>query len=199
MMKNGVLFLFLALLFCAGCVKQEVEYTKKWGFGFKDKVNYPKLKEYDLTLELRPGTRTFKAGYPAELTFILCNRSKKALRIPEWYKFDPNNLRLQCQIWHPGSDKPSPDRWLDLSHPVKRPIWRYPLTIQPGEQVFVSTKLDLVANLVVTPGSERRFFVKGALNLKSVDVEAPVTYITVLPGKRPEMPPKNSKKQPSAQ
>ena len=82
-MKYTAFFAFFCLVFCAGCVQQEVEYTKKWGFGFKDKVNYPKLKDYDLTLELSSGTRKFKAGYPAELTFILCNRGKKALRIPE--------------------------------------------------------------------------------------------------------------------
>ena len=193
-MKIGLLFLIVSLVVCAGCVKQEVEYTKKWGFGFKDKVNYPKLKNYDLTLELSSGTRKFKAGYPAELTFILCNRSKQPLRIPEWYKFDPNNLRIQCQVWLPGTEKPAPDAWLDLSAPVKRPVWRYPITIQPGERIFVSTKLDFISKLVVSPGAERRFFVKGALNLKSVDVAAPVAYITVLPGRKPEMPPKSNKK-----
>ena len=80
--------------------------------------------------------------------------------------------------------------WLDVSLPVKRPVWRYPITIKPGEQIFVSTRLDFISNLIVTPGTERRFFVKGALNLKSVDVTAPDTYITILPGKRPVRPPK---------
>ena len=44
------LFAF-CLLFVTGCVEQEIEYTKKLGFGFKDKVNYPKIKDHRLTLE----------------------------------------------------------------------------------------------------------------------------------------------------
>ena len=198
-MKYTAFFAFFCLVFCAGCVQQEVEYTKKWGFGFKDKVNYPKHKDYDLTLELSSGTRKFKAGYPAELTFILCNRGKKALRIPEWYKFDPNNLKIQCQVWLPGTQKPDPSMWLDVSIPVKRPVWRYPVTLKPGERIFVSSRLDFISNLIVTPGTERRFFVKGSLNLKSVDVSAPESYITILPGKRPEKPQKSDKKAAAVQ
>lgn len=182
-----------AVFLCAGCVKQEVEYTKKWGFGFKDKGSYPKLKGYDLSLELSPGARKFQAGVPGELIFILHNRGKKALRIPEWFKFDPNNLKVQCQIWLPGTDAPEKNMWLDVSLPVKRPIWRYPMVIPAGEKIFVSTNLAFLGSLVVPPGTERRYFIKGRLNLKSVDVEAPVTYITVLPG-QPPMPAKNAEK-----
>ena len=182
-----------ALVLLAGCTKQELEYTKKWGFGFKDKGNYPKLKNYNLTLELSPGTRRFPAGQPGELTFILCNKGKNAVRIPEWFKFDPNNLQIQCQIWLPGADAPEPGMWLDVSVPVKRPIWRYPVTLAPGEKIFVSMNLDFLSKLIVSPGSERRYFIKAKLNLKSVDVSAPVVYVTILPGKAPAMPEKNKK------
>lgn len=187
-MKNRIFLLALTVLFFAGCVKQEVEYTKKWGFGFKDKGNYPKLKNYDLTLELSPGAREFAAGSPGELVFILRNRGKKQVRIPEWHKFDPNNLSVQCQIWLPGTKGPEPDMWLDISQPVKRPIWRYPVTIPPGGSLFVSTRLDFPANLVITPGTQRRYFIKAKLNLKSVDVAAPVTYISIYPGKKVRLP-----------
>lgn len=192
-MKKIVLSCLFCLLLCAGCV-EKVESTKKLGFGFQDQGFYPRLKGYNLSLELSPGTRRFRAGYPAELTFILQNRGKKEVKIPEWFKFDPNNLRVMCQVWLPGTDKPSPTMWLDLSAPVKRPIWRYPLTIPPGEKVFVSTNLDFISNLVVPAGSERRFFVRAALNLKSVDVTAPMAYISVLPGKIPPKPAPNKKK-----
>jgi hypothetical protein len=184
-MKKIFLLLAAALFFCAGCVKQEVEYTKKWGFGFKNKGTYPKLKNYDLTLELSPGARKFQAGVPGELIFILHNRGKKQLRIPEWFKFAPNNLKVQCQIWLPGTQGPEKNMWLDVSLPVKRPIWRYPMVIPAGEKIFVSTNLAFLGNLVVAPGTERRYFIKARLNLKSVDVEAPVTYITVYPGQAP--------------
>lgn len=189
-MKVFTLLAFFALALLAGCAKQEVEYTKKWGFGFKDKVNYPKLKNYNLTLELSPGTRRFAAGQPGELTFILSNKGKNPVRIPEWFKFDPNNLQVQCQIWLPGAENPEPGMWLDVSVPVKRPIWRYPVTLAPGEKIFVSTNLDFLSKLIVSPGSERRYFVKAKLNLKSVDVSAPVSYVTILPGKAPVVPEK---------
>ena len=84
--------------------------------------------------------------------------------------------------------------WLDLSVPVKKPIWRYPLTIQPGENVFISTPIDFISNMVISPGSERRFFVKADLNLKSVDAAAPVSSISVLPGRKPENAKKTEKK-----
>ena len=184
------------LLFAAGCASEKVVVEKKLGFGFKDRGNYPKIKDHRLSLELSPGTRRFQAGVPGELTFLLRNTGSKTLSIPEWYKFDPNNLEVNCQIWLPGTTVPDPDMWLNISMPVKRPVWRYPLTIPAGETVFVSTRLDFPANLVISPGSERRYFIKARLNLKSVDVAAPVAYITILPGKAPAV--KSTKKNSAA-
>lgn len=187
-MKKMLYFLAAALIIMTGCAKQEVEYTKKWGFGFKDKGHYPKLKDYHLTLELSSGSRKFAAGVPGELIFILRNRGTAPVRIPEWHKFDPNNLNIQCQVWLPGTQKPESDMWLDISAPVKRPIWRYPVTIPPGGTQFVSSRLDFPVNLVVTPGTERRYFIKAKLNLKSVDVSSPVDFITIYPGKKVYLP-----------
>ena len=184
------------LVFAAGCAAEKTVVEKKLGFGFKDRGNYPKLKDYKLSLELSPGTRRFRAGEAGELTFILRNTSGKALRIPEWYKFDPNNLDVSCQIWMPVTSAPDPDMWLNISMPVRRPVWRYPLTIPAGEKVFVSTRLDFPANLVISPGAERRYFIKARLNLKSVEVNAPVEYITILPGEAPVQ--RNLKKNPAA-
>lgn len=194
-MSKIFLLLTLAAFLAAGCAKQEIESTKKWGFGFKDKGFYPKLKNYNLSLELSPGARRFSAGVPGELIFILRNRGKASLRIPEWYKFDPNNLSVRCQIWLPGTKKPDPDMWLDISQAVKRPVWRYPVTIPPGGVQFVSTRLDFPANLVITPGTERRYFIKAKLNLKSVDVETPVEYITIYPGRKVRLPENSGKRQ----
>jgi hypothetical protein len=67
------------------------------------------------------------------------------------------------------------------------------MVIPAGEKIFVSTNLAFLGNLVVAPGTERRYFIKARLNLKSVDVEAPVTYITVYPGQAP-MPAKKMEK-----
>ena len=198
-MKICCAFFAFCLLLTAGCVQQEVEYTKKWGFGVKDKGTYAKLKDYDLSLELSPGSRRFKAGLPGELIFILRNKGTKPVTLPEWYKFDPNNLSVQCQIWMPGTREPDPDMWLDISIPPRPPIWRYKLTIPPGEVHFVSTRLDFPVNLVVKEGAERRYFIKAKLNLNSVDVSAPVEYITILPGRKPVTPENLRKKAPAKQ
>lgn len=181
-MKKIFLLSALVVLLCAGCTAQKAEPPKKLGFGFPDKKYYPKLKDYSLSLELSPGSRRFQAGMPAELLFVLKNTGKKAVTLHEWYKFDPNNLQVKCQIWLPGTREPDPLMWLDISIRPKPPIWRYPLKLQPGEVHFVSTRLDFPANLVIKQGGERRYFIKGRLNLKSVDVSAPPTWITILPG-----------------
>ncbi|MBR2373194.1 MAG: hypothetical protein IKA87_03080 [Lentisphaeria bacterium] len=183
----------LLLLLTGGCVESKVEYTKRYGFGFTDRKNYPKLKDYKLSLDLSSGSREFLAGKSGELIFVLRNEGEKSVKIPEWYKFDPNNLKVKCQIWVPGSRKPEPEMWLDVSAPVRKPVWRYPLTLGPGNAVFVSTKLDFIRNLIVNPGTERRYFVQARLNLKSVDVESPVRYISIRPGVMPKVPEINKK------
>ena len=194
-MKSLLCLLALGTLLFSGCVKEEVEYTKKWGFGFKDKGVYKKLTNYDLTLELSPGSRKLTAGVPGELVFILRNRGKGAVRLEEWFKFDPNNLLVQCQVWLPGTDRPESQMWLNVSVPVKKPIWRYPLTLPPGGAHFVSTRLDFPANLVISPGAERRFFIKAKLNLKSVNVASETDYITIYPGTQRQTPGYSQKNQ----
>lgn len=186
-MKTVMMFI-LPVLLLTGCVESKVEYTKRYGFGFADRKHYKKLQDYKLSLDLSTGSREFQAGRSGELIFVLRNEGKKRVKIHEWYKYDPNNLQVDCQVWLPGTEKPEPGMWLDVSSPIRKPIWRYPLTVEPGETVFVSTRLDFLQNLVVTPGAERRFFIQAKLNLKSVDVKSPVRSIVVRPGVVPKMP-----------
>ena len=74
-MKKSCLFVLSALLL-AGCVKSGVEYTKRYGFGFADRKNYKKLKDYKLSLDLSSGSREFNAGKPGEVIFVLRNDGK---------------------------------------------------------------------------------------------------------------------------
>lgn len=172
----------LPVLLLTGCVESKVEYTKRYGFGFADRKNYKKLQDYKLSLNLSTGSREFRAGKSGELIFVLRNEGKKRIKIHEWYKFDPNNLQVDCQIWLPGAEKPEPGMWLDVSVPIRKPVWRYPIVLEPGDTVFVSTKLDFLKNLVVSPGAERRYFIRAKLNLMSVDVKSSVHSISVRPG-----------------
>ena len=182
----------LCLLFlAAGCASQKTEVVQRYTFGFADRKHYAKIKDGSVTLDLSPGSREFAAGSSVELVFILRNTGKKELKIPEWFKFEPNNLRVQCQVWLPGAKGPDPDMWLDVSAPVKQPIWRYPLSIPAGEAQFVGTKLDFPANLVVSPGAERRYFVRAKLNLTSLTASSPVRTIVFRPGAVSGRPPQN--------
>ena len=177
MKKHIWLLALLALLLCAGCASKKAEPKKRFSFGQAPREHYDKIKDCKLSLDLSTGSREFTAGRYAELVFLLRNEGKKEVKIPEWFKFDPNNLKVQCQIWLPGTRGPEPDMWLDVSQPVKQPAWRYPLTLPAGETQFVSSRLDFPESLVVSPGGERRYFVRAKLNLTSVDLSSTVRVI----------------------
>ena len=177
MKKHIWLLAFSALLLCVSCTSKKPEPQKRFSFGYAPLEHYDKIKDHKLSLDLSTGSREFTAGRYAELVFLLRNEGKKEVKVPEWFKFDPNNLKVQCQIWLPGTQKPEPDMWLDVSQPVKQPAWRYPLNLPAGETQFVSSRLDFPENLVVSPGGERRYFVRAKLNLTSVDLSSPVRVI----------------------
>ena len=183
MKKHIWLWALVALLLCAGCASKKAEPKKRFSFGQAPREHYDKIKDCKLSLDLSTGSREFAAGRYAELVFLLRNEGKKEVKIPEWFKFDPNNLKVQCQIWLPGTRGPEPDMWLDVSQPVKQPAWRYPLTLPAGETQFVSSRLDFPESLVVSPGGERRYFVRAKLNLTSVDLSSPVRVIVFRAGR----------------
>ena len=179
------LLAFSALLLSLGCTAKKPEPKKRFSFGHAPRDHYDKIKDCKLSLDLSPGSREFTAGRYAELVFLLRNEGKKEVKIPEWFKFDPNNLKVQCQIWLPGTREPEPDMWLDVSQPVRQPAWRYPLTLPAGETQFVSSRLDFPENLVVSRGGERRYFVRAKLNLTSIDLTSPVRVIVFRSGGAP--------------
>ena len=110
------------------------------------------------------------------------NRDLESLKVIEWYSNEPDNLVLYCQPWTTGMEGPDEAAWTELSFDVKMPPIRYPLELMPGNQVLVTKELPFVDKLAISPGAERRFFVRAKLNLKSVSAESPVSVIVVRPG-----------------
>ena len=92
---------------------------------------------------------------------------------------EADNLQLECQVWLPGQKEPDPDRWLPLDMPVKEPELRYNLELFPGNEARIVRDLDFIGDLVITPGLERRYFIRARLNLTSVQAASPVGAFAV--------------------
>ena len=181
-MKRSDIFLLLAgvlTVMAAGCVNIHPEPPKS-AIGTLPKEHYAPIERYRLELAVG-GNRQMVAGRPGRLTFILTNTDTETLRLPEWYSYESDNVLVFCQPWLPGTNVPDEDNWTPLTFDLNKPPVRYPLELFPGNRVTVTKQLDFIRNLVVSPGAERRYFVKGVLNLKSVQVSSPVAAIAVLP------------------
>lgn len=166
-----------AAFVCAGCV-HEIETEDQYLGGVLEQSEYPPLKDAQLSLEI-PGKREFIAGEPARIPFLLRNRGTKSVRIAEWYKNEPDNVTVYCQVWFPGAKEPDENLWIELEDERKEPALRYPLDLAPGNMTVVNKDLVFVENLVVSPGAERRYFLRGELNLQSVKLSSPVIAISV--------------------
>lgn len=162
-----------------GCVNVHSEPPKS-AIGRLPKDHYPPLERYRLELTVG-GNRQMTAGKPGKISFILTNTDSETLRLEEWYSHEADNVLVLCQPWLPGTDTPDEDNWTPLTFDLHKPPVRYPLELFPGNRVTVTKDLDFIQNLVVSPGAERRYFIKGVLNLKSVSVSSPVVAIAVLP------------------
>ena len=167
----------MVLLLTAGCIRKEVE-TSRMTFARREKAKYEPIRDHRLKLELT-GTGQLFAGEGGMVSFVLINEGKKKVVIDEWYSNEGDNVMLYCQNWLPGMTTFDPQGWVKLEFEPKRPAWRYPLNLAPDNRMFIAKKLPFVDNLNITPGSERRFFIKAELNLKSVKLESKVSTISV--------------------
>lgn len=175
---------FLALLLyagvlsaLAGCTTEKQSQALSYGekpAGYK----FAKIKDAQVTLEF-VGPKYLKAGSSGKVFFTLKNLGRKTLHIEEWRMNEADNLLIECQVWLPGQKEPDPDRWLSMDLPVKQPERRYDLNLYPGNEVRIEKKLDFVESLVVTPGAERRYFIRAALNLTSLRCASPVAALAV--------------------
>ena len=178
-MRRIVICLAAALLAASsGCVTVPEHGKAKRALGVEPKASYPKLTGYRLELR-QVSPRVMYCGDKGELTFSLRNAGKAPIRLDEWFSNEPDNVVVYCQPWLTGMTGPDDSGWIELSFDPQMPPIRYPLELMPGNRVFVTKELPFVSKLAISPGAERRFFIRGRLNLKSVDVQTPVSSIIV--------------------
>ena len=178
------ILLSAALFAAAGCVRTETKAKRVLGVGPQE--SYPKLTGYQLELKM-VSPRVMYCGGKGEVTFSLRNAGKKAIRLDEWFSNEPDNIVVYCQPWLTGMTGPDDAGWVELSFDPKLPPVRYPLDLLPGNRVFVTKELPFVSKLAVSPGAERRFFIRAKLNLTSVEVQTDTNFIIVRnppPGKK---------------
>ena len=181
MRKITIMFLAAAVMsVIGGCSSSGKE--EKLAMGTAPQARYEPLQSYRLALRAEPRHVVY-AGEPATLTYTLRNLDKESLRIDEWFSNESDNVTVYCQPWFTGMSAPDENAWTELSFDLHRPAWRYPLELMPGNQVLVTKELPFVAKMAVAPGTERRFFLRGKLNLQSVSVTSPVSVLIVRPGR----------------
>ncbi len=174
-----ILPLLTVLLAVSGCAVK-TEPKMKMGFGLPDGlVEYKKITAPDLYLNLisKP---VLHAGAGEELIFALRNAGLRRINIPEWFRNEPENVKLFIQPFLPGMKSPDPDSWIELVEPVKQPVIHLPLVLMPDNQVMISKKLEFVDKMRITPGMERRFFLKAQINLKSLNTESETVVLRIL-------------------
>ena len=181
-MRKTMLFLTVlagaVLLPGAGCVIHEETVAGKRALGERAKDKYAPLKGYRLKLEMVGNGRLY-AGDGGIVTFSLENCGNKKIEIEEWFSNESDNIVISCQNFLPGMTQSDPEGWVRLETPPRQPAWRFPLQLAPGNKVLISKTLPFVDNLAVTPGSERRFFIKAELALKSVTAASRVTVLSL--------------------
>ncbi|MCQ2380634.1 MAG: hypothetical protein MJ025_06925 [Victivallaceae bacterium] len=178
-MKRTLVAVLIAMI-AAGCVRTGEERVKL-AAGMSDAGNFKELSGYSLDLEM-VGARTLVQNKDNSVRFKLTNSGNSSVTIPDWRYKEDDNILVDCQIWYPGTDSPDESEWLPVGDLEPQTEQRYPLTLEPGNQVIIEKKLDFIDRLVISKGAERRYFLKAELNLKSVKVSSPVVAIAVVPG-----------------
>ena len=125
------------------------------------------------------GSRQLVSGIDETITFKLENIGVE-IQVPEWQEKDIDNLIIYYQDWRPGTEEPDPRAWIKVEPIVLEPIKRYPLTLPSKSAVMITAAMPFLDGLKVTPGKERRFFVKARLNLTSIKAESEVYALSVL-------------------
>ena len=184
-MRKAVLMMYLAAMAVAfaGCSStDQPERKSKRAMGTLPQESYAPLADYKLALRT-DNRNVLRVGEGGRITFALRNLDDKSIRITEWYSNESDNVIVYCQPWLTGMTVPDEQAWTELSFDVRRPPIRYPLELMPGNQVLVTKVLPFVDKMAITPGSERRFFIRAKLNLQSVSATSPVSVLIVRPGK----------------
>ncbi len=166
---------FCTLLLC-GCVKST--YTGSIT-RFPEYTKFDVIPDAKLKLEA-VGRRELISGVDDSITLRLSNIGNNAVRIEEWYMKEVDNFIVYYQPWKPGTKEPDPLAWQAIMPVTLERPKRYPLDMSPGVSVLVRFGLPFLDGLKVTPGKERRFFLKAALSLISVKAESKIFAISLL-------------------
>ena len=176
-------FCGLALLLLCSCTSaQQKTPDMKLVMGVPaGKVKYEKISSEYLSLNLISSTQ-LHAGENASLIFSLRNFGSKELKIREWHKNEPDNIIMYLQPYLPGMKAPDPDAWIEINDITEsKQRFHYPLSLMPDNQVMVTKKLPFISKIRISPGKERRFFLKAKLNLTSVNLSSEIIILKVLP------------------
>ena len=179
--KRMLLLSAVVAVAAVGCTSTRPERKAKRAMGTLPQESYAPLTDYKLALRT-DSRKILNVGEGGEITYALRNLDKKNIRIVEWFSNEPDNVIVYCQPWLTGMTQPDEQAWMELSFDVRRPPIRYPLELMPGNQVLVTKTLPFVDKLAISPGSERRFFLRAKLNLTSVSVTSPVSVLIVRAG-----------------
>lgn len=180
-MKHSLAAFVAAAVLGAGCGPAAEERPMKIGLGVPDGyVQYEPITAPDLYLDLI-GKPVLYAGEDGTLIFSLRNAGTKEVVIKEWFRNEPENLKLRVQPYLPGMTGPDPEAWIELEEPVQKPVIHYPLTLMPDNQAMIVKHLDFVGKMRVTPGMERRFFLQAQLNLKSLNLATGTIVLRIIP------------------
>ena len=173
MIRRFAAALLPALLLLAGCASDSEEKVRAFASVPAEHLEFGPI-----------GSLVMEAGSPGELTLALRNLGRDKVDIPEWRINEPDNVKLYCQPRPPQAEAPDEDLWIEMDDPVRTPEFRYRLELFPRNQVLVRRTLEFVENLVLRPGTERRYFVKAELNLTSLPLRTGVFEISVIPPQR---------------
>ncbi len=174
------LLMLAAAAAAALCGCQHSEKSDVLIIGQIQRTSYAKIEDAHLVLEVM-GPYEFEAGKPAALNFTVVNRGGKEVEIVEWYSREQDNVKVECQLWTPDMTEPDPDAWVTVSEETERPARRFPALLPPLAQVWVSEPQNFVQAVKISPGMERRYFVRAKLNLTSVDAECPPFPVIIRP------------------
>ena len=169
-----IISVFLTIFMC-GCVTTYTGSITK----FPERTKFESVPNARLKLEVT-GRRELISGVDDSITLRMTNIGNNKIRIEEWYMKEVDNFIVYYQPWKPGTKDPDPGAW-EVIYPVtlERPK-RYPLDMSPGVSVLVRFGLPFMDGLKVTPGKERRFFMRATLSLRTVKAESEIFAISVL-------------------
>ncbi len=170
------LFLAFCALLLAGCVSESVQAKQRAGLTMLQKA--AKIERHDLKLSL-VGKREKLCGKEEKLTLKLQNNGADSITLIDWRLDAASNLRVECQVWFPGTDQPDENAWLTINEPPEGSARRYPLTLDPQNLITIDVPLEFVQRLRISQGAERRYFVRATVELDSVSVRSDVAAFTV--------------------